>query len=208
MPRRARSVTRKCSRTVIPENSSRRWNVRPNPSRARWWTGQAGDVVAVEVRRVPASGRSMPSRQLKNVVLPAPFGPMSPTISPGWTSRSTPSRARDAREALRDPGRVEERRRVGRAAVEASGAALGHSAPPTGAGTGDAAAAAGVEFDLGLAEALGSALRLALVADRQLVDRALDARHGWSHTIVNTMATKPTGQPFGGLVGGDMRENR
>ncbi len=35
VPRRARSATSRWSRTVIPEKSSIRWNVRANPSRAR-----------------------------------------------------------------------------------------------------------------------------------------------------------------------------
>src|SRR5471032_2755932 len=38
---------------------------------------------------VPASGLTIPSKQLKNVVLPAPFGPMSPTISRSSTSSET-----------------------------------------------------------------------------------------------------------------------
>src|SRR5437763_9438795 len=43
---------------------------------------------------VPASGSSMPLTQLKSVVLPAPFGPMSPRISPRLTTNDTSSRAR------------------------------------------------------------------------------------------------------------------
>src|ERR1700677_1463102 len=35
----------------------------------------------------PASGRSCPQTQLNRVVLPAPFGPTSPTLSPGATSK-------------------------------------------------------------------------------------------------------------------------
>src|SRR5579862_4837517 len=35
----------------------------------------------------PVSGRSCPHTQLKSVVLPAPFGPTSPTHSPGCTSK-------------------------------------------------------------------------------------------------------------------------
>ena len=40
--------------------------------------GQAADVVAVEQHDARESGSSTPSRQLKNVVLPAPFGPIRP----------------------------------------------------------------------------------------------------------------------------------
>src|SRR3954466_15933692 len=42
----------------------------------------------------PASGSIMPQAMRKLVVLPAPFGPKSPTISPGSTSKSTPSTTR------------------------------------------------------------------------------------------------------------------
>src|SRR6266851_4083510 len=38
---------------------------------------------------VPAVGGRKPLRRLKQVVFPAPFGPMSPTISPSSTARST-----------------------------------------------------------------------------------------------------------------------
>ena len=41
----------------------------------------------------PSSGRRSPRRQLKNVVLPAPFGPMSPTDSPSSTVIDTSSSA-------------------------------------------------------------------------------------------------------------------
>src|SRR6266498_5642903 len=41
----------------------------------------------------PAVGGKIPVTRLKNVVLPAPFGPISPTIRPSSTSRSTSSRA-------------------------------------------------------------------------------------------------------------------
>jgi hypothetical protein len=38
---------------------------------------------------LPASGLSAPAMQLKQVVLPAPFGPSSPTTSPLDTSSET-----------------------------------------------------------------------------------------------------------------------
>ena len=40
-------------------------------------------------RMRPEVGRSTPVRQLKNVLLPAPFGPMMARISPRWTSKLT-----------------------------------------------------------------------------------------------------------------------
>src|SRR5258707_209022 len=41
----------------------------------------------------PEVGRITPVRQLKNVLLPAPFGPMMARISPRSTAKSTPLRA-------------------------------------------------------------------------------------------------------------------
>src|SRR5437867_853272 len=41
----------------------------------------------------PACGFRKPLTTLKSVVLPAPFGPSTPTISSGLTARSTPSSA-------------------------------------------------------------------------------------------------------------------
>ena len=53
-----------------------------------------GDVLVRRASRVPASGSIMPQAMRKVVVLPAPLGPSSPTISPGSTSKSTPSTTR------------------------------------------------------------------------------------------------------------------
>ena len=50
---------------------------------------------------VPPSGLVNPPSSSKVVVLPAPFGPMSPTISPARTSSDTPSTAMHAAEGLR-----------------------------------------------------------------------------------------------------------
>src|SRR2546425_671150 len=49
----------------------------------------------------PSSARSRPARMLKNVDLPAPFGPMSARISPRARSKLTPSTARTPPNALR-----------------------------------------------------------------------------------------------------------
>ena len=48
---------------------------------------------APSTRPLPAVGRASPSRSLIVVVLPAPLGPSSPTISPRPTTRSSPARA-------------------------------------------------------------------------------------------------------------------
>src|SRR5215468_6667000 len=44
----------------------------------------------------PPLGMVSPARQLKNVDLPAPLGPMSPMISPSLTVRSAPATARNS----------------------------------------------------------------------------------------------------------------
>src|SRR5262245_50242214 len=62
----------------------------------------------------PLVGRSTPVRQLKNVLLPAPFGPMMARISPGRTSKLT------ALSAVKPPKRT----------VRASVRMIGSSAPP------------------------------------------------------------------------------
>src|SRR5215467_4206261 len=51
----------------------------------------------------PASGCSAPARMAISVLLPAPFCPTSPQISPGATDRSTPSSATVAPKTLRIP---------------------------------------------------------------------------------------------------------
>src|ERR1700733_14391143 len=48
----------------------------------------------------PVVGVVSPARQLKNVDLPAPFGPIRPMISPRSTARSAPRTARKLPNAL------------------------------------------------------------------------------------------------------------
>src|SRR5580704_13962361 len=74
------------SLAVREPNSSRRWKVRASPSRARRWGFMA--VMSVSNKcTVPRSGACNPLITLKRVVLPAPFGPMSPVTVPGCTIR-------------------------------------------------------------------------------------------------------------------------
>ena len=54
---------------------------------------QSGDVRALEQRCAPPSGLSWPLIMLKQVVLPAPFGPISARNSPSSTSKLTSSTA-------------------------------------------------------------------------------------------------------------------
>ena len=51
---------------------------------------QCGDVAAVEQRSGPARARGLPKIVIISVDLPAPLAPISVTISPSLTSRSTP----------------------------------------------------------------------------------------------------------------------
>src|ERR1035437_4720213 len=81
------------SATLMSSNVTGTWKVRAMPSRAC-----ASGVALVTSwplnRMVPAVGCRSPARQLKNVLLPAPFGPIRPTMSPSVTLRSAPSTAR------------------------------------------------------------------------------------------------------------------
>src|SRR5687767_12498947 len=73
------------SRTVIDANVAATWNVRPTPASAMSRGGRPVMSVPASTTR-PASGRSWPLMQLKQVVLPAPFGPISATSSPADTA--------------------------------------------------------------------------------------------------------------------------
>ena len=58
-------------------------------------------------RTVPASAASFPARILSSVVLPAPFGPTMPTLSPRARSRSSPRNSVRDPEPLRQPARLQ-----------------------------------------------------------------------------------------------------
>src|SRR5262249_23783972 len=77
------------------------WNVRAIP---RWQILCAGRPVMSSSRNriEPAVGRSVPAVRLKVVLLPDPFGPMRPTISPSRTSN-------DPRLTARNPPKRRER---------------------------------------------------------------------------------------------------
>ena len=70
-----------------------------------------GDVDAVHQRRVPASGGCSPDSTPKSVVLPAPFGPTSPTVEPRGPTGSPgrgppPRRSARSRPAASDAARA------------------------------------------------------------------------------------------------------
>src|SRR5215510_7578571 len=70
------------------------WNVRAMPRWQIWCAGRP--VMSSSRNRIePAVGRSVPAIRLKVVLLPDPFGPMRPTISPSRTSKDTRLTARN-----------------------------------------------------------------------------------------------------------------
>src|SRR5580700_7964248 len=80
------------SRAVRVSNNSSRWNVRAMPLRARRW-GEDRVTSTPSKRTRPRVGGWRPLITLKSVVLPAPFGPMSPWTLPARTDTSTSFRA-------------------------------------------------------------------------------------------------------------------
>src|SRR5262245_18861950 len=77
-----------------------RWKERPMPNRQTSCGGMP--VMSRPLSTTaPASGRRCPVIKLKNVVLPAPLGPMMAAICPGFTRRLTPATAWNPSKALR-----------------------------------------------------------------------------------------------------------
>jgi len=72
------------SRTESLPKTCSVWNVRPMP---RWLSARGDSPVMSSPQNStrPELGLIWPRMLLKSVVLPLPFGPMTPTISPGST---------------------------------------------------------------------------------------------------------------------------
>ena len=85
------------------------WNVRRTPHRARRKSAMASRS-SPKAATTPAIGRTNPLSTLKNVVLPAPFGPMSPHVPAGERDASSGRAARRRRTA---PSARRPRSRVG-----------------------------------------------------------------------------------------------
>src|SRR3954452_18584081 len=81
------------SSTVMSSNVAGTWNVRPIP-RSACSSGELRVTSISSNRMRPVVGSVSPARQLKKVDLPAPFGPISPMISPSPIERSAPATAR------------------------------------------------------------------------------------------------------------------
>src|SRR5579885_1765138 len=75
------------------------WKVRPMPARACAWAETCVSSAPAKETR-PVVGVRSPAKQLKNVDLPAPLGPIRPTISPSSTRRSAPATAWKSPNAL------------------------------------------------------------------------------------------------------------
>ena len=97
-PPKAAATTR-FSNTVMSPNGCGIWNERAMPMRQRRGGGKRV-MSAPSNRTRPASGAIVPVMMPNRVVLPAPFGPMMPSASPGFKrevdadrrSRSAPNR--------------------------------------------------------------------------------------------------------------------
>ena len=81
------------STTVSEAKVSAIWNVRPTPWR-QIASGRRPTSSTPPSFTDPASGASWPPTMLKQVVLPAPFGPISASISPGASEKLTFATAR------------------------------------------------------------------------------------------------------------------
>ena len=80
------------SRADSSEKSRMFWNVRAIPRRAIW-CGRAVVMSVPSCNSEPDVGGVMPVTTLNSVVLPAPFGPITPNTSPAFTANETPSTA-------------------------------------------------------------------------------------------------------------------
>src|SRR6266487_1007450 len=104
--------TRTLSNTESSANGSTCWNVRPMPRRLIACAGSPDTDKPSNSTRPPAIG-TVPVIALINVVFPAPFGPMSPRISPVATRSET------SRTAIRPPKRTDTRSTVSRSVTGA-----------------------------------------------------------------------------------------
>ena len=136
---RLRPLAARASRsrsTVIVGNSAASWNERIRPSRAAPSGPSGGHVAPVEARPGRASGRVKPPSSSNVVVLPAPFGPMRPTVSPARTPKRHVADRAHAAEALAQTPRLEQGRAasVGRrcAGTCAGSRAAGHERRASG----------------------------------------------------------------------------
>src|SRR4051794_15017432 len=84
--------SRMFSSTVSFERTLVSWNVRTMPRRATWEAETFFSDLPLKDQS-PVLGRSKPVSRLKNVVLPAPLGPIRAVITPRWISTCSTSTA-------------------------------------------------------------------------------------------------------------------
>src|ERR1044071_5769908 len=84
------------SSTESPAKGFTIWKVRPMPA-AHTWSGRSRSILLPPKKISPESGGYTPAMTLKIVVLPAPFGPISPLIPPSGTANDASRTARKPR---------------------------------------------------------------------------------------------------------------
>src|SRR6266852_6164446 len=123
----------------------------------------------------PRSGRRRPIRRLSAVVLPAPFGPMTPSASPGATERLRSSMTRREPNAFETPRSASSALSRGRSRL-ADGPELGGGGDARGGAVEDVAGH--LEEGVGEAERLGPLLLRLLRVGGGQVGRALAGQRG------------------------------
>src|ERR1700694_5867424 len=119
--------TTACGRRATPQRAPRG---PPSPPAG----GRSPPTEGPPSRPPPADGRRKPVTRLKTVVFPAPFGPMSPRISPSFTSKERsptarrPPQCRVSRSTSRSAMRHPPRAAAGEEPVGAPPDALRHEA--------------------------------------------------------------------------------
>ena len=109
---RASVPTMTFSSAVISPHSRMFWKVRAMPSRVIWWRLRR-PIGSPSNTTVPEVGRYTPVMALKQVVLPAPLGPIRPRISPRRMAKFTESSAVSPPKRHREVGCLQERLALG-----------------------------------------------------------------------------------------------
>src|SRR6185503_11497805 len=94
-----KAPTMTLSSTESPAKGFTIWKVRPTPA-AHTWSGRSRSILFPQKKISPESGGYTPAMTLKIVVLPAPFGPIRPLMSPSGTVNEASRTARRPRNAF------------------------------------------------------------------------------------------------------------
>src|SRR5690606_24693186 len=100
VPRKPPTIT--FSSTDMSAKGLTTWKVRPIPT-AHTWSARQPAMSVPRKRMRPWSGGMTPATRLNKVVLPAPLGPISATISPRATDSDAESTARKPRKLFETP---------------------------------------------------------------------------------------------------------